>query len=62
MRVTIQRCWHGSDKYSYRALICGGLHIYTDREWCRSVATEMLDLICMHVPTVNRSSIRFNHV
>ena len=47
MRVKVQRCWGGSDRYYYRALICGGLLVrVADGEyWDRSVASRMLDLI-----------------
>ena len=47
MRVKVQRCWGGSDRYYYRALICGGLLVrVADGEyWNRRVASRMLDLI-----------------
>ena len=40
MRVKVQRCWGGSDRYYYRALICGGLvvRIADGEYWNRSAA------------------------
>ncbi len=61
MKIKIQRCWHGGEKFSYRALICGGLLVYTNDEWNRTIASQMLDLIALHIPGKDRKNIRFIH-
>ena len=63
MKVKIQHCRGGGDKYYFRALICGGLLISVrDGEyWSRSVAKRMLDLIAIETGA-RRASIRFVHV
>ena len=62
MKVKVQFCWAGGDRYYFRALICGGLRIRTETStWTRRHAKEMLDLICAE-SSLNRSSIRFIHV
>ena len=60
MKVKVQFCWCGGDKFVFRALICGGLRVRAD-VWSRSVASEMLDLITANT-TIDRRKIRFVHV
>ena len=61
MKVKIQRCWAGGEKFYFRALICGGLLVRHDGSgWNRKTATEMLDLLEVH--GFDRSSVRFVHV
>ena len=61
MKIKVQHCWHGGDKFSFRAVICGGILVYAYR-WNRQVASEMLDEICRCVPHLKRENIRFIHV
>jgi len=60
MKVRVQHCWCGGDKFVWRALICGGLLIASDGKWTRKTATQMLDLL--EVEGLDRSTIRFHHV
>ena len=61
MKVKVQNCWAGSDKFYFRALVCGGLLVRHDGSgWSRKIATEMLDLLEVH--GFNRSVVRFVHV
>ncbi len=64
MKVKIQACWAGGDKFYWRALLCGGLRIIPEipGRWTRRDATRMLDLLAVEVPAVPRSRIRFVHV
>ena len=60
MKVKVQYCWCGGDKFIWRALIAGGLRIPADgNEWSRKAASEMLDLIEKEVG-LNRRDIRFD--
>lgn len=63
MKVKVQFCWCGGDKFVFRALICGGLLVRSDARgnWSRSVASEMLDLITANT-TIDRRKVRFVHV
>lgn len=60
MKVKIQKCWHGGDKFSFRALVCGGLLIKCEPgdDWQRKYATAMLDLL--EAEGLDRSKIRFH--
>jgi hypothetical protein len=60
MRIKIQHCWCGGDKFVFRALICGGLLVRAE-EWNRKVAAEMLDLLEVETG-VDRRNVRFVHV
>lgn len=60
MKVRVQRCWCGGDKFVFRALICGGLLVRAE-EWDRRVASEMLDLLEVEAG-VDRRNVRFVHV
>jgi hypothetical protein len=62
MKVKIQHCWCGGDKFVWRALVAGGLRIPSDGsyEWTRKTATEMLDVL--EAEGFDRRSIRFLHV
>lgn len=61
MKVRVQFCWCGGDKYVWRALIGGGLRIpASSNTWDRKTASEMLDLIEVETG-LDRSSIRFVH-
>lgn len=63
MRIKVQFCWHGGDKYTFRALVAGGIHIPTEsQEWTRKHATAMLNRLEVEIPAVPRSAIRFDHV
>ena len=62
MKIKVQLCWCGGDKFVYRALVCGGLRVLApDGKWTRSVASEMLDLIESNI-AIERRNIRFTHV
>lgn len=62
MKVKVQLCWCGGDKYAYRASIGGGLRVSApDARWTRSVASKMLDLLEIELG-VDRRSVRFVHV
>ena len=60
MRIKVQHCWCGGDKFVFRALICGGLLVRPE-EWNRKVAAEMLDLLEVETG-VDRRNVRFVHV
>jgi len=61
MKVKVQSCWAGGDKFYFRALVCGGLRVRHDGSaWNRKVASEMLDLLEVH--GFDRSVVRFVHV
>ena len=60
MKVYVEHCWCGGDKFVFRAKICGGLRVVGEK-WTRKIASEMLDAVCLHLPNVKRSSIRFVH-
>lgn len=63
MKIKVQMCRVGGEKFCARALICGGLRVSTpDGVWTRKVATEMLDLLSEVLPDIDRKSIRFIHV
>lgn len=63
MKVRVQMCWCGNEKFVARALICGGLRVRApDGRWSRAVAAEMRSVICQEVPAVKRENIRFVHV
>lgn len=64
MKIKVQFCWAGGDRYYWRALIGGGLRISVDSPqlvWTRSEASRMLDLITSEI-RIDRSRIRFIHV
>lgn len=63
MKVRIQHCWGGGEKYYFRALVCGGLllRVSEGEQWSRSIAKRMLDLIAIETG-LSRASIRFIHV
>jgi hypothetical protein len=60
MKVKIQHCWCGGDKFVWRALVAGGLRIRSNGKWTRKTATEMLDVL--EAEGFDRRSIRFLHV
>ena len=60
MVVKVQHCWNGHRLF-FRALVCGGLRVYAE-SWTRKTASEMLDILAVEIPNVDRSSIRFKHV
>ncbi len=63
MKVKVQRCWGGNDRYYYRALIAGGLLVRVGEGewWSRSVASQMLDMIEANAG-IPRHRVRFVHV
>lgn len=61
MKIKIQTCWNGHDRFCFRALVCGGLIVGSDdTKWTRAIATSMLDLLEVH--GFNRRNVRFVHV
>lgn len=63
MKVRVQMCYCGNDKFVVRALVCGGLRVLApDGKWTRKVATDLLDILETHFPLVSRRNIRFTHV
>lgn len=62
MKVKVQTCWCGGDKFVFRALIGGGLRIPAgdSPKWTRKHATAMLDLL--EDSGFDRRNIRFVHV
>jgi hypothetical protein len=62
MKVKVQHCWCGGDKFVWRALICGGLRIHSDGSfnWTRKTAAQMLDLL--EAEGFDRRHIRFVHI
>lgn len=61
MQIKVQTCWSGHT-FKFRALVCGGLLVSSaDGKWTRAAASEMLDLVTMHI-NVERSNVRFIHV
>jgi hypothetical protein len=61
VKIKIQSCFAGGQKFYFRALVCGGLLVRHDGSgWNRRIATEMLDLLEVH--GFDRSSVRFVHV
>ena len=62
MRLKIDMCWCGGDKFIARANVCGGLRVSApDGKWTRKVATQMLDLLEVEIPSVGRRNFRFVH-
>ena len=62
MKVRVQICWCGGDKFVYRAVLCGGLRVSApDGKWSRKVASELLDLIEIETGYARRN-VRFIHV
>ena len=63
VKIRIQFCMVGSDRFCWRALVCGGLRIPAESStWDRKTASRMLDLLEIELPGVDRSKIRFVHV
>lgn len=60
MKVKVQHCWCGGEKFVFRALICGGLLVRADK-WTRRTSAEMLSLIETETG-IDRKKIRFKHV
>lgn len=60
MKVKIQHCYCGNEKYVWRALIAGGVRIPSDGKWTRKTASEMLDIL--EAEGFDRKRIRFIHV
>lgn len=59
MKIKVQHCWNGKH-FFFRALVCGGIRVRGEK-WSRKVASEMLDVLGVELPSVDRKSIRFVH-
>jgi hypothetical protein len=63
MKIKVQTCWNGNNRFYFRALIGGGILINVDEDpvWNRKIASLMLDEIERSCG-VDRKTVRFVHV
>ena len=70
MKVYVERCWGGGDRYSFRCTVLPGRHGYAGHRvvipskyegyWTREDASELRDILEMETG-VNRDSIKIIH-
>ena len=61
MRIQIERCWSGGDRFTFRLTLPDGAREYVRGEvWNQETATEALNLL-ERVYGLARRSVRFVH-
>jgi len=61
MRVKVESCWGGGDRFYFRLILPDGSREHVPGErWCRKVASDALDVL-ENVYGYARGRVRFGH-